>query len=606
MTTQDQDEYYGQPPGSFEGPEGTATVWIPGSTQEAAPEPPEMTGKRLASLIARIREYLRKEGIVFETTQLDQISRSEKPWVALKGILTRQGFDSKFDELQGRLEEMDREVYRVNYLSDGGRISAGGIERDGGESYRYAQEWNRLVYEEGFDPNAAHDLMAERGWENPYYPDVPPELTDMAETLAIMKAAGVYTGPVTPDDVIRARTDVAAMEMIEDSYEGEIPWSEFQARFATEQVGGVGEDYATSASYGAQAEANAPTMPDIEEEDERGPALGVPKGFSLPVAGPPNLRPNSIGRPGYARSGYTELPRMSQQEPEYWDGDQYSVFVDNDGTALGYETIRLYQTLLYEAGWLSEEDYFEEDGYAGFATFDAMTMAMIQANRTTATNWIDAAKAAGELRKEKEDEEDKYKEPIPVYTPGVYLKPDPDYLRQIVKSAFRENLGREPTKEEIKRLVGGLATDYRAAFDEMEAKARAEFEQELAAREASFGPIDPETGERVPQPIGPGTGPPARPGGPTGGAYGVRPGGERVAQGKVVPGDTEEAMASGYRTVSAGYTGQNVDPITSFQERFEAAYANEMARNRYRQVSREAFNDVQASIMMMNQAIGGV
>ena len=578
----------------------SAVKFEPGAT-DFTPAPPEITGVRLAAMLGRLTKFLENQGIVLEETHLAGISSSNSPWETLRGVLGNIGREAAFDELKATVEVLHEEEWRVDYLTDETRLSSKDI-LEGDDAARYANEWGRLVYREGISKENAHKLMAERGWANPYYADVDPEVVDLAKTLSILKAGGTYTGPLTPNDILAAETADTARAMIEESYEGEVPWEDFEEHIAAESIGGVGETYEESRTYGIVAEDGKPLPPEVQTKDERGPAMGVPEGFSLTVSAPPLLRPNSIGRPGYARDGYTAIERTAQQEPEYWDGAQYQVF----GEDLGYETTRLYQTLLLDAGLLSEDDYLAEDGVAGFATYDAMAKAMIQANRSSATSWIEAAEflAEAEARKTTEDEE-KYKEPIPVYTPGVYLKPDPDYLNQVVKQAFRQQLGREPTAEEVSGLIGSLAADFKSEFDVLEGKRRAEFEAEIAAREMSAGPIDPETGERVPQPIGPGSGEPEREGGPTGGVYGVRPGGERINQDKVIPGDTPEEIEQGYRVAEVGYGGTAVDPLASFAERFEALFGAEMARNRYREVSREAFNDVQATIMMMNQAIGG-
>ncbi len=115
--------------------------------------------------------------------------------------------------------------------------------------------------------------------------------------------------------------------------------------------------------------------------------------------------------------------------------------------------------------------------------------------------------------------------------------------------------------------MSSLSAEYRGVFDVTEQIDKAAFEQGIAAQEASLGPIDPATGERT-----------------------------------VVPLEEGET----FRTVEPGIESLvEVDPISSFQELFEARFAEEMARGRQRVTQRDARRDIMGSIFAIDTAVGG-
>jgi hypothetical protein len=115
--------------------------------------------------------------------------------------------------------------------------------------------------------------------------------------------------------------------------------------------------------------------------------------------------------------------------------------------------------------------------------------------------------------------------------------------------------------------MSSLSEEYRDLFNITEQRDRIAFEQGIAANDASLGPIDPLTGERTVVPL--------------------------------AEGET-------FRTVRPGVESlTGVDPLASFQEAFEARFAEEMARGRQRVTQRDARRDIMGSIFAIDAAVGG-
>jgi hypothetical protein len=84
----------------------------------------------------------------------------------------------------------------------------------------------------------------------------------------------------------------------------------------------------------------------------------------------------------------------------------------------------------------------------------------------------------GRPPKEREEPEP-YVPKIEPFIPQTYLKPDPKALSQGVKKSIREQLGREPTDDEMRELASMLAGEYKDQYSAVVAGARAEYDQRV-------------------------------------------------------------------------------------------------------------------------------
>ena len=552
----------------------------PSGTRQAAPEP---DGGRIASLLVRLQVWLAENGIDLTDGARQRIAEAENPWQVLRQFVRQ---DDKFELVESTIRNLHEEEWRVGFVYDSGRLGTGRAALPGGgptpddDGHQYAKEWNRLVHQEGLTSFQAHRLLKEWGFLNPFIPvnDRDQDLESLAEGLAIMRATGEYTGDIEPADLLVRGTVVSALQLLEESgYEGSLgSFEQFEETLVT--VTGAGETIDESQRAAEEAEFGRPVFEDEGDEVGDRKPIGVSPDFVARAA------PRATGRlrgtrnrPGLdagdaralAESGpagasaVAEAQLGIEQPPEYFEGDNYNIF-----NGLSFEQTMLYQTMLVDAGWLDPDDFKMEQGQqnGGFATWAAMSDAMTAANRTVAATWIEAAQLSAAAR-EANDAESNGDEPVPVWTPGVYLAPDPDFLSQVVKTTFRNQLGREPSASEVRALASSLSGEFRGVFDVEEEQALAIFEQGLAARDASLGPIDPDTGERVVDPL------------------------------------SEDET---FRTVEPGIESlTGIDPIASFQERFEARFAEELARGRQREVNRDSRRDIMGSIFATDAAVGG-
>jgi hypothetical protein len=124
-----------------------------------------------------------------------------------------------------------------------------------------------------------------------------------------------------------------------------------------------------------------------------------------------------------------------------------------------------------------------------------------------------------------------------------YLAPDMDLLKQAVKDSVRGRLGREPTSAEMSQLIAGLDTDYRSAYDVQVQASRSEYDATTAAI------------------------------------------------------DTETAQSGG--------TFRSVDPASSFAERFESYFGNELAFKKRREDLNERQSYTDATMRMIDSIGGG-
>jgi hypothetical protein len=549
-------------------------------------ETPEPTGQQIANLLSRLTDWLDREfGVVIPDHILGAVATSESPWRELENQLKRAGVGVEFSQVQESITELHEDQFRISHALDISR-SIGGANLTGepttDDAAMYLAELNRLTTKGDLSEQQAHRLLAEWGWQNPVIRGEAAGfdtsiLEELAEGLAVMKATGEYTGPVDPADLLTMNSVEAAFELLGEDYAGSLTRSQFEAVLSTET--GLGDTIDENRQLAAESAAGRPTLDVTVAPDSRG-FIGVHPDFvARAEPRPPGPLRGTTTQAGLdfgdAQAVAASGPRGSDlafagragitQDPEYREGDNYNIF-----NGLSFEQTMLYQTMLVDAGWLSADDFAIEQGQAngGFETWAAMEKAMVAANRTIASSWIEAAQISAEARERNEAAAaGTGKEPVPVWTPGTYLAPDPDRLSQIVKTAFRSQLGREPTAQEVQGLMASLSGEFGAQFAVSEQVDKAAFEQSIAATEASLGPIDPQTGERAVEPL-------------------------------------EEGET--FRTVDnplSSVTG--VDPISSFQELFEARFAEEMSRNRQRVTQRDARSDIMSSIFAIDSAVGG-
>jgi len=124
-----------------------------------------------------------------------------------------------------------------------------------------------------------------------------------------------------------------------------------------------------------------------------------------------------------------------------------------------------------------------------------------------------------------------------------YLAPDMDILKQAVKDSVRGRLGREPTGGEMSQLIVGLDQDYRSAYDVQVQASRSEYDA------------------------------------------------------------TTRAIESGAE--QSGGEFRNVDPASSFAERFESRFDNELGFKKRRDDlnTRQSYTD--ATMRMIDSVVGG-
>ncbi len=568
-------------PGLFGDP-----VKAPEGPPPAQVEAPEPDNKTVGRLLVRLETFLVENGIELTQSAIERIRTADRPFAVLKQFITD---DKLFDIAEFAVRQLAEDEWRIGFIVDFGR--AGTIGRgpssatragtfEGSDDARqYSLEYNRLVETEGLSPFQAAGLLKEWGFNNPLIPgnDLNTEVEALAEKLAVMRATGEYTGDLLPEDLLFIGSIEGALQLLEDSgYEGSLAdFDEFQEIILAEAQ--IGDTIQESATAAVTARDDRPPLPEDTGVETRVP-IGVPADFVARSAPrPPGRLRGTSTRPGLdpadARAAAASGARGRslagfgtegiEQDPEYFEGDQYNIM---DG--LSFEQTMLYQTMLVDAGWLDPDDFDLEQGFAqGFETALAMARAMTVANRSAEiTTWVQAAQLSA-VEREKNLADAGSDEPVPVWTPGIYLAPDPDFLSQVVKTTFRGMLGREPSNQEVRALAGSLSGEFRGVFDVEEEKALAEFEQNLALREASLGPLDPATGERTPVPL-------------------------------------EEGET--FRTVEPGIESlTGIDPIASFQERFEARFAEELSRGRQREVNRDARRDIMGSIFATDAAVGG-
>jgi hypothetical protein len=577
----------------------------PGTFRVEAPEP---SGARIETILVRLGLWLQQNEVSLTVSALERIASADLPWVVLSQFIQD---DEKFELVKETVTALHDEEWRVGFMLDSGRLSfqnefipAGDPRRDpnrkplipGGDvqplpetgdddARRYADERNRLVNEEGLTPFQAHRLLKEWGFLNPYLPgaDQDADLENFAGALAIMRANGEYTGEILPEDIIVMGSVEAGLQLLEDTgYEGSLEtFDNFEEVLVNEF--GLGEDPESASTNAQSAALGRPPELDLgagDEDDRRPIGAGLSPDFVLRIppreSGSKRATPNRPGflpgdRDALLESGSARgrdlvgeaVLEGTTQGIEYWENDNSNIFV-----GLTFEAIMLYQTMLVDAGWLDPDDFKEERGRigGGSATWTAMAQAMEASNRTDAVTWIEAAQRAAFTR-EKNDADAVDRDPIPVWTPGVYLAPDPDFLSQVVKTTFRSLLGREPSASEVRALASSLGGEFKGVFDAEEAQAFAEFEQGIAASDLTFGPIDPETGKR--------TGP-----------------------GKLEEGET-------FKTTGPIESLTGVDATASFLETFEARFKEELSRGRGRIASRDARRDVMGSIFAIDAAVGG-
>ena len=571
-----------------------------GSTRVEAPEP---NGQQVATMLKRLNVWLDGLGVNVNNETLNAITLSDNPLRDLKNHLKRLGVSHKYAEVEEAVVGLHENQWRITFITDVGRVQAGAAAAARGDpgdddAAQYIQEYSRLTGE-GLRPFQAHRLLAEWGWENALVPGSVPQaaisgsggrgsaigprggsnliLEELAERLAVMTATGEYTGPIEPADLLTVASIEAAFQLLAEDYKGSLSLTAFEQVLSTET--GIGKTLTEAEQLAAESFDGRPVFEEVVAPDSRA-FMGVHPDFvvRVPPRAPGRLR-GTTTRPGLdagdARTLATSGPRGLEaagegrlgfeQDPEYRDNDQYNIFA-----GLGFEQTVLYQTMLVDAGWLSSEDFAIEQGQpsGGFATWEAMQKAMIAANRTEAETWIEAAQISAATRERNEAAAAGLdREPVPVWTPGTYLSPDPDRLTQIVKTAFRSQLGREPTAREISGLMSSLSAEFRGQFEQQEAIDQAAFEQSIAAQEASLGPIDLETGERTVVPLG------------------------EDETFRTVDNPLEQVVG--------------VDPLSSFQELFEARFAEEMARGRQRVTQRDARRDIMGSIFAIDAAVGG-
>lgn len=555
------------------------TEFTPGTTLAIIPAP---DGTRIATLLSRLNTWLNNNGVFLPEQAIAAIAGSSDPWRVLDSQMDRlTGTKIDADEIKETVITLHEEDARAAQASDPSRLTGGAAvgtpEAQSDDAGRYAREFGRLKGS-GLSDFQAHSLLAEWGWLNPYIARPNAELEAMTEALAVMRATGEYTGPVKPIDLLTLPTLESALQLLGEDFSGSLTETDFMGVILTET--GIGENPLEAIENAERAASGRPVLDrsGLDKDDRR--FIGVPEDFrAIAAPRPPSPLRGGRGQAGFdtsdaaaiaaetgLRGGDLVGPGRDQisQLPEYREGDNYNMF-----NGLGFEQTVLYQTMLVDAGWLSPEDFAVEQGQrnGGDATWTAMERAMVASNRTIATSWIEAAQISAEARQRNEAGADVGTEPIPVWTPSTFLKPDPDFLAQTVKAAFRSRLGREPTAGEVTALMSSLSGEFRGAFDVQEQLDKAQFEQNIAAQEASLGPIDPETGERVQVPL-------------------------------------EEGET--FRTVEPGISSlTGVDPISSFQEQFEARFAEEMSRGRQRLVQRDARRDIMGSIFAIDSAVGG-
>ena len=554
----------------------------PGPTNSEVTPPDDPSAEFLVRALTRLSVWLADQGFIFQTDAISAIGVAEDPFLALRGQLKVSGAsDSEIERVFEVVRDLHAEDWRLDYSQDMGRTRKGNLRQtegqitEDGSAYLTALDQLRGI---GIEGEQAHEVLAEWGFLNPLYTDVNAQVENKARALAIMRATGEYTGPVTPAQLLGTPTLESALQLLEETDFSSTfnSFEDFSINLGAET--GLGTTRGESAQNVVASETGEPQLGDDDPAAGLIPIGNLPEGFVVRGAPrPPGKLRGSPTRPGLS-PGDADLvagsgPRGEQlagrgalpvlQEPEYFLGDNSNIFV-----GLGPEVTTLYQTMLVDAGWLDPEDFRAEQGAngGGAKTWAAMNDAMEAANRTDATTWIEAAQRSAEAR-DRNDIDGIDHEPVPVWTPSTFLKPDPDFLNQTVKGAFRQQLGREPTAAEVSSLISSLSAEYRDLFDIAEQRDRIAFEQGIAANDASLGPIDPLTGERTVVPL--------------------------------AEGET-------FRTVKPGVESlTGVDPLASFQEAFEARFAEEMARGRQRVTQRDARRDIMGSIFAIDAAVGG-
>lgn len=558
------------------------------------PEVPEPTAREIASALARLKTWLEAEGITFAPNIITQIATSSAPWRIVEQQLQGTGSPVALETIQTAVNSLHEDTFRLSNATRSQAAILGPVADPEGrdDTSQYRQEHQRLTTDHGMSDSQAHQLLAEWGWENPLYRpnDFGTGVLQLAEGLAIARATGEYTGPLEPEDLLAQPTFESAMQLLEKDYTGAQSFEQFQFEVEIEGIAGISDDPIQASEQADAAEEGKPEPPDDDENLPARQPIGVALDYVARVAPRPFVTdPKNLGagtpldpnRPRVGSPNRFGIVPGIEQPPEYFIGDDTNIF-----NGLSPEVTILYQTMLVDAGWLSPEDFKIEKGAkrGGFETWNAMNKAMWAANATVAETWIEAAQDAAAAR-ELAGVDDIDHEPVPVWTPATYLSPDPDTLSQVVKQAFRNQLGREPTAQEVRSLMSSLAGEFLGQFETQEAIDKAAFEQGIAATDASRGPIDPETGERTVVPLD-------RPDPTVGGGLG--------------PHGLSRTTADTFRTVDNPLEQiVGVDPISSFQEDFEARFAEELARGRQRVTQRDARRSIMGSIFAIDAAVGG-
>lgn len=565
-------------------------LYDPAVWEQVDVEIPDPSARQIAATIGRLKVWLAGQGIAFTDRELTNIATSSTPWRVVRQQMQAEGSSVELDLIQDAITRLYEDTWRLSFVQQKSRGTRTGSPEFTSAAAAYVAEHDRLWQQEGLSKSQAHQLMAEWGWENPVISDpVRTEIAKLAEGLAIARATGEYTGPVEPEDLLLQPTFESAEQLLEATYTGPRPFEQFLFAAELEGAEGISDDPLIASSQSEAAEEGKPILEEVVEGPPRSP-IGVPFDYvARAEPRPPGTlrgqatsgpgRGAGVNRPGLplddAEAFIASGPRgedlafagrdFIEQEPEYFEGDDTNIF-----NGLSFEQTILYQTMLVDAGYLSPEDFAIEQGakFSKPRTWDAMQKAMTASNATIAESWIEAAQEAAATRaRNNAAVAGTNLEPVPVWTPATYLAPDPDTLSQIVKQAFRSQLGREPTAQEVSGLMASLSAEYRGLFDVNERVAQASFEQNIGAQEASLGPIDPLTGERVVEPL-------------------------------------EEGET--FRTVENPLgSAAGVDPIASFQEQFERMFAAELSRGRQRVTQRDARRNIMSSIFATDAAIGG-
>jgi hypothetical protein len=600
-----------------------------------------LDGNRIAAILAGLHALIvAKHGVKLTNGELLAIQLSDQPWQELERIVApKHGADGKTaQQISELVRGFHEQESKIQYYQDQQRLifsdpkqkhlyPTGRYVEGGKDQARTYQEEHRKLTDEGIASEEAHRILVEeRGFAWPYVSDADEGVVVLAQQLLLMETMH----PELLSDIDYARIigmdNVVSVEeyVREEVFEGTSQeWEELITDVHTlPQYTTLPTSIGENIENSNQAAENKTFLGEVPDANVyKAPPLGVDEGYTI-----------TIEKPRYAfdykKGGYNEVGTYEvEKEPIYFSGMQFQEFPATQSSEM-----TLYkQSLLYEAGWLTQEQMTEEWGVGGTYTFGAMATAMETANRQGYVDWMAAAEAASQDRdreaaSDPDNDRGRYAEPIAVFTPEPYMAKDPDYLAQVVKQTFRNELGREPTATEVADLIGNLSGEFRAEYQAQVAKARAEFEAEQAAREATMV-WDPYTGQYVP--IGSDIGPLDEKGedeteeefeervkrgvDPAYAMeqdeieayrrkYGID---DPYPEGPWSPEQEQAARGGGTMTMPTPYSGVEVDPIASFQEHFERYFADELERNRDRAASRSADAGVQAAIMMMNQAIGG-